>query len=153
MVLYLFSFTFCLVLIVFRILCREYEEKMKIFLKITILMSFWPTSAISLCRGSISSDPMGIRWDDIENLSKNLHRAAPTPPGTEWEHSGPLPEPPNMTTNIANFAIFRDRTLQNPYVGWCMQPLAAEPDLSRYGAQRAKSCSNLARVGNFLLRD
>ena len=59
---------------------------------------------------------MGIRWEHIGKLPKNLHRAAPTPPGTEGEHSGPLPEPQNMTTNIADFAIFADRTLQNPYV-------------------------------------
>ena len=59
---------------------------------------------------------MGIRWEHIGNLSKNLARVAPAPPGTDWTHLGPLLEPPNMPINIANFAIFGYRTLQNPYV-------------------------------------
>ena len=59
---------------------------------------------------------MGIRCRAAGFLFKNLPRAALAPPETGWEHSGPLPEPPNMTTNIEDFAIFADRTLQNPYV-------------------------------------
>ena len=64
----------------------------------------------------ISRDLMGIRWDDIGNLSKNLHNTTQEPQGPKESSRGPLQTVPNMPTNIANFAIFGYRTLQNPYV-------------------------------------
>ena len=41
---------------------------------------FWPRSAISLFTPLKSSDLMSIRWDDIENLSGNLHNTPRPPP-------------------------------------------------------------------------
>ena len=35
---------------------------------------------------------------------------------TEGQHSGPLLHPLTMSTNIEDFAIFSDRTLQKSYV-------------------------------------
>ena len=49
---------------------------------------FWPRSAISLHPTLISSDLMGIRWEHIGNLSKNLHNTTPPPPKPKENNGG-----------------------------------------------------------------
>ena len=56
--------------------------------------------------------PMGAHR---KSLQKPSQHTSPTSQ-TEVEHAGPLPEPPTLSINIEDFAIFGYRTLQKPYV-------------------------------------
>ena len=56
--------------------------------------------------------PMGAHRKSLQNPSQHTSATSET----EGQHSGPLPHPLTMSTNIEDFVIFGYRTLQNPYV-------------------------------------
>ena len=56
--------------------------------------------------------PMGAHRKSLRKPSQHTWDTSQT----EGEHSGPLPHTLTMSTNIEDFAIFPDRTPQNPYV-------------------------------------
>ena len=56
--------------------------------------------------------PMGAHRKSLQKPSQPTSASSET----EGEQQRPLPHPLTMSTNIEDFEIFADRTLQNPYI-------------------------------------